>query len=129
MGLERYLHTQVQELSTGTRRITELACLIVLKPRLLLLDEPSSGIAQRESEALAGLLRSIREQLDATLIVIEHDIPLVMGISDRIAAMESGRVIRVGSPAEIRDDPQVIESYLGTGTAALERSGPAPVSA
>ena len=129
MGLERYLHTPVQELSTGTRRITELCCMVVLRPRLLLLDEPSSGIAQRESEALGPLLRSIREQLDATLVVIEHDIPLVMGISDRIAAMESGQVIRVGSPAEVRDDPRVIESYLGAGTAALERSGQAPVSA
>ena len=129
MGLERYSQTPVQELSTGTRRITELCCLVVLRPRLLLLDEPSSGIAQRESEALGPLLRSIREQLDATLIVIEHDIPLVMGISDRIAAMESGRVIRVGSPAEIRDDAQVIESYLGAGTAALERSMGTPVSA
>jgi ABC-type branched-subunit amino acid transport system ATPase component/ABC-type branched-subunit amino acid transport system permease subunit len=129
MGLERYTHTPVQELSTGTRRITELCCMVVLRPRLLLLDEPSSGIAQRESEALGPLLRGIREQLDATLIVIEHDIPLVMGISDRIAAMESGRIIRVGSPAEVRDDPQVIESYLGTGSAALERSGTAPATA
>ena len=128
MGLERYMHTQVQDLSTGTRRITELCCLVVLSPRLLLLDEPSSGIAQRESEALAGLLLRIREQLHATLIVIEHDIPLVMGISDRIAAMESGRVIRVGTPAEVRADQRVIDSYLGTDSAAVERSGKAPAA-
>ncbi len=129
MGLERYMHTQVQELSTGTRRITELCCLVVLQPRLLLLDEPTSGIAQRESEALAGLLRRIREELQATVVIIEHDIPLVMGISDRVAAMESGRVIRVGSPAEVRADQRVIDAYLGGDSAAVQRSGRASVSA
>ena len=123
MGLERYMHKQIQELSTGTRRITELCCLLALQPRLLLLDEPSSGIAQRESEALGGLLRRIKEHLGATLIIIEHDIPLVMGISDRIAAMESGRIIRVGKPDEVRNDPQVVAAYLGADVTAIERSG------
>ena len=128
MGLEVYMHKQLQELSTGTRRIAELCCLLALQPRLLLLDEPSSGIAQRESEALGGLLRRIKEHLAATMIVIEHDIPLVMGISDRVVAMDAGHVIRTGSPLEVRNDPQVIEAYLGADVSAIERSGARSVS-
>jgi ABC-type branched-subunit amino acid transport system ATPase component len=123
MGLHRYLHTQVQELSTGTRRIVELCALVATGPRLLLLDEPSSGIAQAEIAALAELIRRIRDHLGATLVVIEHDIPLVMGISDRVAAMESGQVIRIGTPDEVRNDARVIAAYLGAEVSALERSG------
>ena len=123
LGLSRWMHAQTGELSTGTRRIAELCCLLAMSPRLLLLDEPSSGIAQAETEALAGLVLRIKEHLGATVVIIEHDIPLVMGVSDRVAAMESGRVIRVGTPDEVRNDPQVIESYLGGDPAAIERSG------
>jgi ABC-type branched-subunit amino acid transport system ATPase component len=124
-GLQPYIHKQVQELSTGTRRIVEIACLIALEPRLLLLDEPSSGIAQRETEALGELIVDVKERLDCTVMVIEHDIPLVMSISDRIIAMESGRIICDGSPAEVRADARVVESYLGGDVRAIARSGAA----
>jgi ABC-type branched-subunit amino acid transport system ATPase component len=123
MGLDAYRRKEIRELSTGTRRITEIACLIALEPRLLLLDEPSSGIAQRETEALGDLLLRLRAQLQTTMVVIEHDIPLIMGIADRIVAMESGRVIAVGSAAEIRENELVIEAYLGGDLASIERSG------
>jgi ABC-type branched-subunit amino acid transport system ATPase component/ABC-type branched-subunit amino acid transport system permease subunit len=123
MGLDAYRNKQIQELSTGTRRITEIACLIALQPSMLLLDEPSSGIAQRETEALGQLLAQIKDELDLTLLVIEHDIPLIMGLADRIVAMDAGRVIAVGSPSEIRRDPLVVEAYLGGSVAAIERSG------
>ncbi|MFP5327491.1 MAG: ATP-binding cassette domain-containing protein, partial [Acidimicrobiia bacterium] len=123
MGLDRYRVKQIQELSTGTRRITELACLIALEPVLLLLDEPSSGIAQRESEALGVLLRDIKDQLQASLLIIEHDITLVMSLSDRIVAMDTGRVICEGTPEVVRNDPRVVEAYLGGSLAAIERSG------
>jgi ABC-type branched-subunit amino acid transport system ATPase component len=123
MGLEAYRRKTVRELSTGTRRIVELACMIALEPRLLLLDEPSSGIAQRESEALGGLLAGVKAYLNTTMIVIEHDIPLVMSVSDRVVAMESGRIIAAGSPDEVRADPLVIESYLGGDVTAIQRSG------
>jgi ABC-type branched-subunit amino acid transport system ATPase component/ABC-type branched-subunit amino acid transport system permease subunit len=122
MGLDVYRNRQIQELSTGTRRITELACLIALQPTLLLLDEPSSGIAQRETEALGGLLQTLKREIDTSLLVIEHDIPLIMGISDRIVAMDAGVVIAQGTPEEIRTDPLVVEAYLGGSLDALERS-------
>ena len=128
-GLERYRNKTTQELSTGTRRITELACLVALEPVLLLLDEPSSGIAQRETEALGALLEDLKRQLQVTLVIIEHDIPLIMGLSDRIVAMESGKVIAAGAPEVVKADPRVVEAYLGGSVTAIERSGEAPAPA
>jgi ABC-type branched-subunit amino acid transport system ATPase component len=123
MGLGGYADKRINELSTGTRRITEIACVVSLRPRLLLLDEPSTGIAQRESEALGDLLRQVRDYLGATLVVIEHDVPLIMGLADRIAAMESGALLLVDEPAVVAKDQRVIESYLGGDPRAIARSG------
>lgn len=123
MGLGRYRTKQIMELSTGTRRITELACLVALEPTLLLLDEPSSGIAQRETEALGALLRNLKNQFGMTLVIIEHDIPMIMSISDRIVAMADGQILTIGTPEQVRNDPQVIEAYLGGSLTAIERSG------
>jgi ABC-type branched-subunit amino acid transport system ATPase component/ABC-type branched-subunit amino acid transport system permease subunit len=127
MGLTGYRDTQVLALSTGTRRIAELTCLIALQPVLLLLDEPTSGIAQRETEALGSLLREVQNALGLTMVIIEHDIPLVMGLSDRVVAMESGSVLTVGTPAEVQSDARVIASYLGADVRAIERSARVPV--
>ena len=123
MGLESYKDRQIAELSTGTRRLTEIACVIALEPVVLLLDEPSSGIAQRETEALGRLLVRLRDDLGITMILIEHDIPLVMGLADRMIAMEAGRIISEGTPDQILADPLVIESYLGVEPRAIQRSG------
>ena len=123
LGLSRYAGAQVRTLSTGTRRIVELACLLAQDARVLLLDEPTAGLAQRETEVFGPLLLRIREQLGATLVLIEHDIPLVMSISDRVQCLSAGRTIAVGSPEEVRANPAVIASYLGTDERAIARSG------
>jgi excisionase family DNA binding protein len=122
MRLEPYADAFVSELSTGTRRIVELACAVAHQPRVLLLDEPSSGIAQRESEALAELLLDIRDLTGASMILIEHDIPLVTSVADRMACMHLGRVIATGVSAQVLHDPAVVSSYLGTDEATIERS-------
>ena len=89
----------------------------------MLLDEPSSGIAQREVEALAPVLRSLRDEMGASLLVIEHDIPLVSSVSDRMIALDQGAVLASGAPADVLAHPDVIESYLGNNVAARQRSG------
>jgi branched-chain amino acid transport system ATP-binding protein len=123
VGLGAFRNKFVGELSTGTRRIVDLAMAIAHRPRLLLLDEPSSGIAQREAEALGPLLLRIREQTGATLLVIEHDIPLLLSIADRLIALDLGEVVAEGEPQEVVQSPAVVQSYLGTNEAAIARSG------
>jgi ABC-type branched-subunit amino acid transport system ATPase component len=123
MDLEPFRTSFVRELSTGTRRILDLACQIAHRPTVILLDEPSSGIAQREVEALAPVLVRLRDEMGAALVVIEHDIPLVTEISDRLVALDMGRVIASGDPTHVIAHPQVVESYLGTSSAAISRSG------
>jgi ABC-type branched-subunit amino acid transport system ATPase component len=94
-------------------RLAELAAVVAIEPSLLLLDEPSSGIAQRETEALGPVLRRVAGYLGATVLIIEHDMPLIMGISDSMVAMAAGQVITSGRPEEVRAHPDVLRSYLG----------------
>ena len=122
-GLTPWADTLTADLSTGTRRICDLAAQVAAAPEVLLLDEPTAGVAQREAEAFGPLLRKVRDQLDCSILIIEHDMPLLMGLCDRVYAMESGRVIAEGSPEEVRNNPDVIASYLGTDEAAIARSG------
>jgi branched-chain amino acid transport system ATP-binding protein len=123
LGLGAFRNKFVGELSTGTRRIVDLGMAIAHRPRLLLLDEPSSGIAQREAEALGPLLLRIQRELDCGLLLIEHDMPLVTSVAPRMVALELGRVIADGPPSEVVNHPEVVASYLGTDEAIIERSG------
>ncbi|MGQ0831287.1 MAG: MFS transporter [Microthrixaceae bacterium] len=125
MHLGAYRDKFVRELSTGSRRIVDLAMCIAHDPKVLLLDEPSSGIAQKETEALGPLLQRIQAETDCALLVIEHDMPLITSISDRMIALELGHPIVEGTPEEVTTDPLVVSSYLGGDLAAINRSGAA----
>jgi branched-chain amino acid transport system ATP-binding protein len=128
MNLGAFRNKFVSELSTGSRRIVDLGMAIAHDPSVLILDEPSSGIAQRETEALGPLLVRIQREVGCALLVIEHDMGLVMGISDRMLALELGKVITEGTPDEVIANPRVVSSYLGGDLVAIQRSGDAPVA-
>jgi ABC-type branched-subunit amino acid transport system ATPase component len=113
LGLTGYRNHRIADLSTGTRRIVELACVLAQDPAVLLLDEPSAGVAQRETEALAPLLRRVRAATGCSLVIIEHDMGLLSSVCDELVALEFGSVIARGTPAEVLAHPKVIASYLG----------------
>ncbi len=125
MGLGDYVNKFVSELSTGTRRIVDLATVVAHEPQVLLLDEPSSGIAQREAEALGPVIQQIRDRLDCTVLMVEHDMPLITGVSDELIAFTTGTLIARGEPTAVVNDPEVVESYLGTNASVIQRSGAA----
>ncbi len=125
MGLGAFAQKLTGELSTGTRRIVDLACILAQEPKVLMLDEPSGGVAQKETEALGPLLQRVRERTGCSMLVIEHDMPLLTAICDRMVALELGAVIAEGTPAQVLEHPAVIASYLGTDESAINRSGAA----
>ncbi len=129
MGLDSFSDKFIAELSTGSRRIVDLACILAHEPSVILFDEPSSGIAQKETEALGPLLQRIRQSTGASLLVIEHDMPLITGISDRMIALDLGTVVANGPPDEVINHPQVVASYLGTSEDIIARSGTRTVEA
>jgi len=123
LELGSYQDKFVKDLSTGLRRIVDIACTLAAQPKLLLLDEPSSGIAQSEAEGLAPLLRRIQHETGATIMIIEHDMPLLSRVSDEMIVLDRGALLMRGTPAEVLNDDRVIEAYLGTSEAAVQRSG------
>jgi branched-chain amino acid transport system ATP-binding protein len=123
LSLEGYREKFVGELSTGTRRVLDLACVLAAEPRVLLLDEPSSGLAQRETENMAPLLNQIRRETGCSLLIIEHDMPLISKVSDELIAMVLGEVVIRDVPDVVLNDERVITAYLGGSEAAIKRSG------
>ncbi len=122
-GLGAFADNLVSELSTGSRRLVDLAAVVAHQPSVVLLDEPSSGVAQREVEAMIDLLRNVRSQLDATLLIVEHDITFIAGLADRLVAMDRGSVLVSGEPDAVLGSREVAEAFLGTDPLARSRSG------
>ena len=123
LNLEPFRDKFVRELSTGTRRVVDLACVLAADPVVLLLDEPSSGIAQRESEELGPLLQRIKLEASCSILIIEHDMTLISSVSDELIALELGSVLVRGTPDDVLRDPRVVESYLGENEAVIARTG------
>ncbi|HUI02380.1 MAG TPA: ATP-binding cassette domain-containing protein [Acidimicrobiales bacterium] len=128
MRLQSYQDKFVSELSTGVRRIVDLTMAIAHDPTVLLLDEPSSGVAQRETEALGPLLKDMQRATQCSIVIIEHDMPLISTVSDEIVALDLGRVVARGPASAVMSDPRVVASYLGEDVAVIQRSGRAPVA-
>lgn len=126
LGLDNRADSLVRELSTGMRRLSDMASVIASRPGLILLDEPTAGLAQREVESLGPALHQVREDLGCSILVVEHDIPFLMSVCDRMYCFEAGQVIAEGTPEEIRNNPSVVASYLGASESAVHRSGPRP---
>ena len=123
MGLGAFRDKFINELSTGSRRVVDLACVIAHEPTVLLLDEPSSGMAQKETEAMGPLLQRVKEATGCTMLLIEHDMPLVTSVSDELIALETGSVVTRGKPREVTNDSRVVSAYLGTDERVVARSG------
>ena len=123
LGITDFRDTFVRELSTGTRRLVDLACVLAGDPEVLLLDEPSSGIAQKETEEMPALLERIKFETGCALLIIEHDMQLISAVSDELVAMELGQVVLRGVPTDVLSDPRVVAAYLGGDSAAIHRSG------
>jgi ABC-type branched-subunit amino acid transport system ATPase component len=107
MGLSAYLDRLVGELSTGVRRVLDLACMIALRPHVMLLDEPSAGLASAEAAMIPDLLRRVQRDTGTAIVMVEHDLPLVFGLAVRIVVLEEGRVVADGPPDDVRAHPAV----------------------
>jgi ABC-type branched-subunit amino acid transport system ATPase component/ABC-type branched-subunit amino acid transport system permease subunit len=120
LGFGRYRDTQVSRLSHGQQRIVEIGCALVTSPELVMLDEPSAGMSPAAAEDLAATLRDMRDVLGRTILLIEHNVPLVLDVSDELYVMDAGRVIANGEPVEVVTRPEVVTAYLGVAPSREE---------
>lgn len=121
LQLQHHAHAVVRDLPYGTQKLVELARAMALEPRLMLLDEPAAGMNNREIDALGDTLRRLQQSTGATLLLIEHSMPLVMSISDTITVMHNGAFLAQGNPRDIENHPAVVEAYLGGGKSGKRR--------
>jgi branched-chain amino acid transport system ATP-binding protein len=113
LGLERYRDTLIANLPYGVRKVVELGRALCIEPKLLLLDEPSSGLNVEETEGMGFWIEDIKKDLGITVIMVEHDMNLVRMVSDRVMALNYGRVIALGTPDEVQNHPEVVRAYIG----------------
>ena len=113
LGLQRYRHTLIGSLPYGVRKVVELGRALCTEPKLLLLDEPSSGLNVEETEGMGYWIEDIKQDLGITIIMVEHDMSLVSAVSDRVLALNYGRVMAIGSPREVQTHPEVVRAYIG----------------
>lgn len=114
VGLGDRAWEQAKNFAYGDQRRLEIARALALEPKVLLLDEPAAGMNPSEKGQLSDFIREVREKFNLTVLLIEHHVPLVMGLCDRIAVLNFGELIALGDPAEVRNDPAVITAYLGS---------------
>lgn len=119
LGFERYADTPVRLLSHGQQRIVEIGCVLVTAPELVMLDEPSAGMSPGAAENLAVRLRDIRDQLGRTVLIIEHNIPLVLDVCDDLYVLSAGRIIASGPAERVASEPQVVAAYFGAAPEAV----------
>jgi branched-chain amino acid transport system ATP-binding protein len=120
VGLQAFAHVTADSVPTGIARLTELARALACDPRLLLLDEPSSGLSESETEDFAVLVRSLAEDDGRSVLIVEHDVELVLGLCSTVHVLDFGSVIASGPPDAIRADPRVQDAYLGADDEAAE---------
>jgi branched-chain amino acid transport system ATP-binding protein len=113
LGLQRHRDSLIANLPYGVRKVVELGRALCTEPRLLLLDEPSSGLNVEETEEMAFWIDDIKKDLGITIIMVEHDMKLVSAVSDRVMALNYGRILAMGTAAEVQSDPEVIRAYIG----------------